>query len=323
MERIIVNSAFNTHAAIIDVVDVEDATIDTLTIDSITATTFTDGVATIIGGDITGLVSLSSTTITDGTASLTGGNLTGVGTATASTLTGGTVSVNTGNITGATSMSSGTITTTTLDVGNSQITGGNITVSGAVDCDSIADTTGATIGGTNVTGVATATATEFTDGTASLTGGNLTTTGVGNTVTAGTVTTDFIRDPDLNAIVIGERVLDIASTTAQNFYSFRSGTIADGNYEDFVRPQNYSSTCFVCTDQSTAGFINTNANVGIIYNKVFAEEPAGAFTFSNTYTTGPFTNLEIQGANNDTTVRVGNGTGGDIKVTLFFSNRPT
>ena len=56
-----------------------------------TATTFTDGTATITGGDISDVGTLTATTLTDGTASITGGDISSVVTLTATTVTDGKI----------------------------------------------------------------------------------------------------------------------------------------------------------------------------------------------------------------------------------------
>ena len=69
---------------------------------AISATTLTDGTASIGGGYIEGATEVSATTLTDGTISISGGNFDGATEVSATTLTDGTASMSGGAISGLT-----------------------------------------------------------------------------------------------------------------------------------------------------------------------------------------------------------------------------
>ncbi len=98
------------------------------------ATTITDGIATLSGGTLTGLVNLTLTgtllanTITDGVATLSGGVLNSLIFAGASTFSDGVLTINSGNITGANNISAtGTITGGFITDGTATLSGGTLT----------------------------------------------------------------------------------------------------------------------------------------------------------------------------------------------------
>ncbi len=88
----------------------------------------TDGVATLTGGDLSGLTSISSTNLTDGTATLTGGDLSGLTSISSTTLTDGTAMLTGGDLSGLSSISS-----TTLTDGTAMLTGGDLTGLGDIN----------------------------------------------------------------------------------------------------------------------------------------------------------------------------------------------
>jgi len=83
---------------------------DISSVGTLTATTVTDGTASITGGDISSVGTLTADTITDGTASITGGDISDVGTLTATTVTDGTVTLTAGELTGTLDISGATVT---------------------------------------------------------------------------------------------------------------------------------------------------------------------------------------------------------------------
>jgi hypothetical protein len=115
----------------------------------VSAGTLTDGALASTAGTVTGVVSLTATTITDGTATLTGGDITGAGSITATTLTDGALSTTAGTVTGAVS-----ITSTTFTDGTATLTGGDITGAGSITATTFTDGALSCTGGTITGGVA-------------------------------------------------------------------------------------------------------------------------------------------------------------------------
>ena len=66
----------------------------------ITATSLTDGTATMTGGALSGLTSVAATSLTDGTATMTGGALSGLTSVAATSLTDGTATMKGGALSG-------------------------------------------------------------------------------------------------------------------------------------------------------------------------------------------------------------------------------
>ncbi len=183
---------------------------DTTATGSITATTITDGIASLNGGALTGATTIDASgtitggTITDGTASLNGGALTGATTINASgTITGGTITDGTANLTGGvwngvTSINgASTVTPGDYIVGNdlSVVGGTTLNTGGAAGTQfTVAAGTGDTaIGGAlDVTGATTLTGLLTANGGASINGvtninGTTIAAGTGNTAVAGTL----------------------------------------------------------------------------------------------------------------------------------------
>lgn len=184
---------------------------------TVTANIFTDGTATLTGGNLTATdgsftnnVAVSANvdvanavvaeTFTDGTATITGGDLTATNvsltdTIDAVTLTDGTATLTGGDLTDVNNVSAvnGTFSGTITD-GSASLASGNFT------------------GLANVTANGTITANTFTDGTATLSAGDLTTTG---NITAGAVEFDYLSGTGAVEVtdIINDGTLSGASST--------------------------------------------------------------------------------------------------------------
>ena len=88
----------------------------------VSSSTFTDGVATLVGGSITGIVFLGVDTITDSVATLTGGSLTSALLVDSETLTDGTASLANGTFTTLGAIRGSSLNVTTVYTTNLQTT---------------------------------------------------------------------------------------------------------------------------------------------------------------------------------------------------------
>jgi hypothetical protein len=258
----------NSGAGTADLNVQDDVTVgDQLSVDStlaLSSGSITDTTGSISFGNenLSTTGTLSANSITDGIATLTGGNLTGIGNLTATTINAttlqqggvpidniyvnesgdtmaGNINMNNNLITnigaaGTDFTATGGLTladTLTVSGGGASLTGGlnnnnggitnagaisgatTITASGAIQGGSLTDGT-ATLSGGNLSGAGTVTATTLTDGAATMTGGNL--TGVG-TVTATTLT-------DGTASLSGGNLSGAGNVTATGGVNFSGAT---------------------------------------------------------------------------------------------------
>lgn len=239
-------------------------------IGTLTASTLTDGSASLSAGNLSGVGTLTATTITDGTATLTGGNLTGAGTINATTLQQGGVAIdniyvneNGDTMAGALDMNNNTISNIGAAGTDFSGTGGltladalTVSANGASVAGGLNNNNGGITNSGAIAGATTITASgaiqggSITDGTATLSGGNL--TGVGTNITASGALTvasggasGLTLDSASGTVGIGAgdtlsigsgQTLDvtgatITGATAKAYYTFGSISVpTNGNY---------------------------------------------------------------------------------------------
>ncbi|MFC1653588.1 MerR family DNA-binding transcriptional regulator [Patescibacteria group bacterium] len=236
-------------------------------------------------GTLTGINSLTATTITDGTASITTGvgsgftSLSASGAVTGGSLTDGTATLNSGAISGATNITmSGT-----LDLGTNTIADGAFT--GDWDFG-----TGALSGISTLTATGTITGGSLTDGTASLSSGNL--SGVGTTQLNGVTYTWPGADGSTDYVLTtnGSGTLSwTAQSGGSNLWSLDSGAI---------HPINNTVDFLVGSDaSSSAAFAVLNVDSGIPTASVSAGASGGSYlTAGGNLQTTALQNLVIGGS---------------------------